>query len=128
MHEVFVKGFDSDTSGFFNAKARRGGENAENAEKLLVGLPIYRLLLLFLLRVFALNLLNIGRLSNKQMVGISNARWLAHMPVRRQLELVRRPQQLRFLKVIANQLQPHRHAVCAKARRHAHAGQAGQAA
>ena len=33
------------------------------------------------------------------------------MPVRRQLELVRRAQQLRFLEVIADQLQPDRHAV-----------------
>ena len=49
------------------------------------------------------------------------------MPVRRQLELVRRAQQLRFLEVIADQLQPDRHAVRSEAGRHAHAGQAGQA-
>ena len=40
---------------------------------------------------------------------------------------MRRTQQLRLLKIVANKLQPHRHAVGAKTGGHAHAGQAGEA-
>ena len=49
------------------------------------------------------------------------------MPVGRQLKLMRRAQQLRFLEIVADQLQADRHAVGAEAGRHAHAGQARQA-
>ena len=48
------------------------------------------------------------------------------MPVGGLLQAVRGVQQLGFLEVVANQLQPHGHATFAKACGHAHAGQTGQ--
>ncbi|MPM22387.1 hypothetical protein SDC9_68839 [bioreactor metagenome] len=48
------------------------------------------------------------------------------MEVRRLLQLVRRVEQLRFAKVIADELQAHGHATFAKTGGHAHAGQTGQ--